>query len=159
MASLFAEEVAPDSLPPLEGGGDLGFRAFKLSSSNFKIWDADHAPATQEALAEQLKLYADNVERLRDQKDILYELILKTGLPLSSRIECVEIESAPVWSVSDGNLLICLGNPIKQEVLRGMMERKPLQILCLDTAFGGDDALKTNTVLEAKSHGILFRTA
>jgi adenine-specific DNA-methyltransferase len=137
---------------------DRGFRAFKLSSSNFKIWDADQTSVTPEALAEQLKLYADNVERLRDQQDILYELILKTGLPLSSRIECVEIEGAPIFSVAGGNLLICLENPVKREVLRGMMERKPLQILCLDTAFGGDDALKTNTVLEAKSHGIVFRT-
>ena len=148
------------SLPPSGkgGGGDLGFRAFKLSSSNFKIWDADHAPATSEALAEQLKLYADNIEQLRDQQDILYELILKTGMPLSSRIECLEIDGVPVYSVSEGQLLICLENPITKEVLRGMMGRKPLQILCLDTAFGADDALKTNTVLEAKSHGVVFRT-
>lgn len=137
---------------------DRGFRALKLSSSNFKIWDADQAPDKPEALAEQLKLYADNVERLRDQQDILYELILKTGLPLSSRIECLIIEGTPVFSVAEGNLLICLENPVKCEVLRGMMDRKPLQILCLDTAFGGDDALKTNTVLEARSHGIVFRT-
>lgn len=137
---------------------DRGFRAFKLSSSNFKIWDADHAPATPDALAEQLKLYADNVEHLRDQQDILYELIIKTGKPLSNRIECLEVGGAPVYSVSEGQLLICLENPISKEVLRGMMGRKPSQILCLDTAFGGDDALKTNTVLEAKSNGVVFRT-
>jgi len=138
---------------------DRGFRAFRLSSSNFKIWDADHAPATPNVLAEQLKLYADNVDRLCDQQDILYELILKTGKPLSSRTECLEIAGAPVYSISEGQLLICLENPITKEVLRGIMGRKPLQILCLDTAFGGDDALKTNTVLEAKSHGIVFKTA
>jgi adenine-specific DNA-methyltransferase len=138
---------------------DRGFRAFKLSSSNFKIWDADHAPATPDALAEQLKLYADNIEHLRDQQDILYELILKTGKPLSSRIEFQEIDGVLVYSVSEGQLLICLENPITKEILRGMMGRKPSQILCLDTAFGGDDALKTNTVLEAKSHGVVFRTA
>lgn len=160
----FSANSAPScetgSLPPSGkgGGGDLGFRAFKLSSSNFKIWDADHAPATPNALAEQLKLYADNVEHLRDQQDILFELILKTGRPLSSGIECLEIDGAPVYSVSEGQLLICLENPITKEVLRGMVERKPLQILCLDTAFGGDDALKTNTVLESKSHGVMFRT-
>jgi adenine-specific DNA-methyltransferase len=158
-----AEKKAKEPDLPFSGTSatpeiDLGFRAFKLSSSNFKIWDADHAPATSDALAEQLKLYADNVERLRDQQDILYELILKTGLPLSSRIDCLEIAEAPVYSVSDGQLLICLETPITSEVLRGMMERKPLQILCLDTAFCGNDALKTNTVLEAKSHSVVFRT-
>ncbi|OGU07092.1 MAG: DNA methylase N-4 [Geobacteraceae bacterium GWC2_55_20] len=171
MESLFAENAdqtekpVQDTLPPSikGGGGDLGFRAFKLSSSNFKIWDADHAPATPDALAEQLKLYADNIEQLRDQQDVLYELILKTGLPLTSRIETLEIPSrqgrgSVVFSVSDGQLLICLENLISKEALHGMMERKPAQILCLDTAFGGDDALKTNTVLEAKSHGVVFRT-
>ena len=137
---------------------DRGFRAFKLSSSNFKVWDTDHAPATPDALAKQLKLYADNIEQLREQKDILYELILKTGMPLSSRIECLKVAEYPVYSVSEGQLLICLENPIKREILRGIMERKPSQILCLDIAFGGDDALKTNTVLEAKSNGIVFRT-
>jgi len=30
--------------------------------------------------------------------------------------------------------------------------------LCLDTAFDGNDALKTNAVLEAKTHGIIFKT-
>lgn len=143
----------------LVGKQDRGFRAFKLSSSNFKIWDAYCTPASADNLAEQLKLYADNVKLLRDQQGILYELILKTGKPLSSRVEYLEIEGTSVYSVSDGQLLLCLANPIKLEVLRGMMKRRPLQILCLDTAFGGDDALKTNTVLEAKSHGVIFRTA
>jgi len=79
-------------------------------------------------------------------------------MELSNRIECLKIEGVPVYSISEGQLLICLENSITKEVLRGMMERKPAQILCLDTAFGGDDALKTNTVLEAKSHGVVFRT-
>ena len=43
-------------------------------------------------------------------------------------------------------------------MLRGMIALGPRQILCLDTAFGADDALKTNTVLEARSHGVTFRT-
>ena len=137
---------------------DRGFRAFKLSSSNFKIWNADKTPDSAEALAEQLKLYADNVERKRDQQEILYELILKSGLPLSSKIDKIEIAGKPVWSVADKELLVCLENPITREVLRGMIALKPRQMLCLDTAFGADDALKTNTLLEAKSHDIVFRT-
>lgn len=137
---------------------DRGFRAFTLSSSNFKIWNVGQPAATPESLAEQLKLYVDNIERLGDQQDILFELILKAGLPLSSRIECLEIEGVPVFSVDGGNLLICLENPIKREVLRSMTASRPLQMVCLDTAFGGDDALKTNTVLEAKSNGTVFKT-
>jgi adenine-specific DNA-methyltransferase len=137
---------------------DRGFRSFKLDSSNFKIWDATQAPSTPEALSDQLKLYADNVERLRDQQDILYELILKSGLPLSSQIEGVEIGASTVWSVNGGQLLVCLERPVTQDVLRGMIELKPEKLLCLDVAFDGQDNLKTNIVLEAQSHGIVFRT-
>ncbi len=39
-----------------------------------------------------------------------------------------------------------------------MTERKPKQVICLDAAFRGNDQLKTNTVLEMKSHGIAFHT-
>ena len=88
----------------------------------------------------------------------MYELILKAGLPLGAKVEQVDVEGLPVFSVAEGQLLICLENPITQDVLRGMMAREPLQILCLDAAFHGNDPLKTNAVLEAQSHGITFRT-
>ena len=137
---------------------DYGFRAFKLSSSNFKIWDSEKASVQPEALSEQLKLYADNVVRVRGSQDVLYELILKSGLPLSSKVERIEIAGNPVWSVEGKELMICLENPVTQNVLRGMLAAGPQRILCLDVAFGGNDKLKTNAVLEAKSHGISFHT-
>jgi adenine-specific DNA-methyltransferase len=135
-----------------------GFRAFKLSSSNFKIWDAEKTPDDPAKLAEQLKLYADNVDDKRTQQDILYELIVKSGLPLSSKIERIDVAGKPVWSVNDNKLLILLENNVSRDMLRGMLALKPQQMLCLDAAFGGDDALKTNTVLEAKSLGVAFHT-
>lgn len=137
---------------------DRGFRAFKLSSSNFKIWDANQAATNAQQLAEQLRLYADNVQGKRSQDDILFELILKAGLPLSSKVEKIDVEEKPVYAIAEGQLLICLENTIDQALLRGMLAKEPLQILCLDTAFQGNDPLKTNAVLEAKSHGITFRT-
>jgi adenine-specific DNA-methyltransferase len=137
---------------------DRGFRAFKLSSSNFRIWSADKAPDEPAALGEQLRLYADNVERARGEQDVLYELILKSGLSLSSRVERIEIAGQPAWAVNDNKLLILLNKKVSREMLRGMLDLKPQQMLCLDAAFGGDDALKTNIVLEARAHGIAFRT-
>ena len=137
---------------------DRGFRAFKLSSSNFKIWDTNQAATDPEQLAEQLHLYTDNLAESRTRQDILYELILKSGLPLTAKVEAQTVAGKTVHSIAEGNLLICLENPVTQELLRGMMALEPLQILCLDTAFHGNDPLKTNAVLEAKSHGITFRT-
>jgi adenine-specific DNA-methyltransferase len=136
----------------------LGFKAFKLTSSNFKIWNADTTSTEAEALGEQLRLYADNVEKERNQQDILYELVLKSGLPLSAKVEQIEVAGKPVYSIAQGQLLICLEHQISQAVLRGMITLTPIQMVCLDRAFGGNDQLKTNTVLDAKSQDVTFRT-
>ncbi|MBI4937108.1 MAG: site-specific DNA-methyltransferase [Nitrosomonadales bacterium] len=141
-----------------DDAGDLGFRAFKLDSSNFKIWRSDKAPQSAEQLAEQLSLYADNVLAERGDQDRLYELILKSGRPLSARVERITIGQRTAFAVEENALLICLEQHLDRDTLRALFARKPLMVLCLDTAFDGNDALKTNTVLEAQSHGIIFKT-
>ncbi|MFZ2301003.1 MAG: hypothetical protein WAW10_03915 [Gallionella sp.] len=55
-------------------------------------------------------------------------------------------------------MLICLEPHLDRDTLRALFARKPQMVLCLDTAFDGNDALKTNTVLEAQTHGIIFKT-
>ena len=155
--SLAADE---DGTLPFDAncGQDRGFRVLTLSSSNFKIWDGEEAPKDADALAGQLKLFADHVMPDRGEQDILYELILKAGLPLTAKIEDKDVAGQTAYSIADGLLLICLANPITQETLRAMIALNPQRVVCLDPAFGGNDQLKTNTVLEMKSHNIEFRT-
>jgi len=138
---------------------DLGFKVFKLASSNFKVWDAAAAPKDGAALAEQLKLMAHNVEDGRPDDALLYELVLKSNLPLTSKIIAGKIGEQPFYDVADGALVICLARKLTQVTLRGLMERKPKGVICLDIAFAGNDQLKANIVLEMKSHGIEFHTA
>lgn len=155
---------------------DHGFRAFKLDSSNFKIWRTDNKPQSAEQLAQQLNLYTNNVQAERSDQDRLFELILKSGLPLSASTQEISLTVRPepvegqvghastssartaIYSVADGSLLICLAPHLDRATLRALFARKPQTVLCLDTAFDGDDALKTNTVLEAQAHGIIFKT-
>ena len=47
---------------------------------------------------------------------------------------------------------------VAQEALREIITLNPQRVLCLDVASAGNDQLKTNVVLEMKSHGIEFRT-
>jgi adenine-specific DNA-methyltransferase len=138
---------------------DLGFKVFKLGSSNFKVWDAATAPKEGAALAEQLKLMAHNVEDGRPDDALLYELVLKSNLPLTSKIITGKIGEQPFYDVADGALVICLARKLTQATLRGLMARKPKGVICLDIAFAGNDQLKANIVLEMKSHGIEFHTA
>jgi adenine-specific DNA-methyltransferase len=141
-----------------DGNEDRGFRVFNLTASNFKIWDATSVASDAEQLGQQLKLFADHVLQERTEQSILYELILKAGLPMTAKIETKTVADNAVYSIAEGMLLICLANPITQECLRGMMELQPQRVVCLDPAFQGNDQLKTNTVLEMKTHGIEFRT-
>lgn len=137
---------------------DLGFKVFKLSSSNFKIWDAGEAPKDDKGLAEQLNLYADHVLPDRSDQDILFELLLKAGRSLTAQIEEKKVGGKTVYSIEDGTLLICLEERVTAKALRGMVGLKPRQVICLDNAFGGNDQLKTNTVLEMRDHEIEFMT-
>lgn len=141
-----------------QASGGYGFKAFRLSSSNFKIWNSDTTSVDPDAIAEQLRLYSDNVQRERGSLDILYEIVLKSGLPITAETEQIEVAGMPVYSIAKGQLLICLENEISQAVLRGMIGLNPIQMVCLDRAFCGDDQLKTNTVLESKSRGVSFKT-
>ena len=138
---------------------DLGFKVFKLSSSNFKVWDAATAPKDAGGLAEQLKLMSHNVVENRGDEALLYELVLKSNLPLTSKIRIGKIGEQAFYDVADGTLAICLEGKMTHETLRGIIARMPRGVICLDIAFAGNDQLKTNIVLEMKSHGIEFHTA
>lgn len=138
------------------GDQDRGFRAFRLTSSNFREW-ADALGAG--ALEAQLRLHTNHLLPDRDAEAVLWELALKSGKELSSRVEMLEVAGEKIYVFQEGPLFVCLGDPIRQEVLRGMADRGPERVICLDHAFRGDDQLLTNTVLEMKSHGVKhFRT-
>ena len=137
---------------------DRGFKVFKLSSSNFKLWSSTTAPTDEEDLAEQLKLYADHIMPGSTQEAILYEIMIKAGLSLTSAVEKKTVEGQTVFSINDGVMLVCLEDPIKQETVKGMIDLKPEVVFCLDHAFASNDQLKTNIVLEMKSHEIKFQT-
>ena len=78
----------------------------------------------------------------------------------------VEIAGIPVFSVADGALLVCLASEVTRELIDAVSEAEPMQFVCLDSAFGGNDQLKANAVqtFAARNQGrtkeskITFRT-
>jgi len=145
----------------LASGAPEGFRAYRLDDSNFKLWDGDAVLADAAALAKQLELIAHNVLDGRSDEDVLAELLLKCGHPgvtLTSAVETREVAGTPVHLLAEGRLALCLARALTPEVLRGIAALQPQRVLCLDVGFHGNDQLKTNTVLEMKSHGIQFQT-
>ncbi|MFZ3150990.1 MAG: site-specific DNA-methyltransferase [Anaerolineaceae bacterium] len=138
---------------PLEAPQDRGFRVFKLSPSNFKPWNAD-LPKDAAALEQQLELHIEHIREGRNQDDILYELLLKSGFPITTPIESLMLAGKKVFSVAGGELLICLEPELTMEVIRDMAALKPERVVCLDAGFAGNDQLKTNAVEIFKTQGV-----
>lgn len=90
---------------------------------------------------------------------MLFELLLKSGFPLSTRIEMASIDQKTVYSIADAALLICLERGLTMELIKQLAERKPERVILLDDGFAGNDQLKTNAVQIMKSKGVTsFRT-
>jgi adenine-specific DNA-methyltransferase len=151
--------LTPAPLPEGEGRKqDRGFRVFKLAESNFKTWQAD-APKNAESLTTQLELHVDHIRDDRAPDDLLYEILLKSGFPLTTKVEKLDLGGKPVHSIADGALVICLDRALTLEAIRAMAAKKPERVVCLDEGFAGNDQLKANAVQIFKTQGVAsFKT-
>lgn len=136
-----------------ENPQDLGFKSFKLAPSNFKTWRSD---AEGEALAEQLALFQSPYKEGTEQENMLYELLLKAGFPLTVPIQKEHVEGVALYIVDGGKMLLAL-EAINEKVLAYVLEVKPQRFVTLDKLFGKDDQLLTNTRLQLQEMGVDFQ--
>jgi len=135
---------------------DLGFRVFKLDQSNFTEWKGEDAAQPVE---QQLQLNIDHVRASSTEEQLLYEILLKSGYPLTIPIATIELAGKTVYSLGANVMLICLNKALDEAVIVAMAEKKPDKVVVLDKGFNGNDELKTNAVQSMKSHGVEdFRT-
>lgn len=145
---------------------DLGFKVFKLDISNFKQWQKLESSASAEEIEKQLLLHVDHVNHKATPEDLLYEILIKAGFTPTEKIETKSIAGQNVFSVAEGSLLLCLDETITKELIDAVAEHEPMQFICLDSAFHGNDQLKTNAVqtfaarnMQKEKHNqIIFRT-
>ena len=141
---------------------DRGFRSFSLDRSNFRLWDS--AAQSFDDTGKQLDLHVDHVNSASSGEDLLYELLLKAGFQLTTKVASISLAGKQVFSVQDGALLICLEKAITPELIDALAEANPLQVICLDEGFKGNDQLKANAVqtfkarAQAEESEIVFRT-
>lgn len=133
------------------GKQDLGFKVFKLSPSNFKIWRGNEI--TEENLVSQLEAFTNPVKPDSKTENMLFELILKAGYLLTDKVEVKE----KFFLVKDGELIIALAE-MNQKIIDTIIKAQPQKVITLDNLFAGNDQLKTNTVLQMKDAGIDFKT-
>ncbi len=131
---------------------DLGFKVLKLEDSNFKQWQQITGKDAK-ALAEQMKLFIDPVSETATIENMVYELLLKSGKDLNSKID----KKDGFYSINDNEMVLML-EKATQKILDSVIALKPNKVIALDRLFKGNDQLKTNTVLQMKDAGIEFKT-
>lgn len=133
---------------------DTGFKVFKLAASGFRQWRQPEQ-ADAESLQRELSLNIDAVLPGTSPENLLYELMLRLGLKLT----CKVLHSDGVYQVEDedtGRLCLFLLERVNQELIDAVLAKTPAKVVALDRLFDGNDALKSNTVLQMKDAGVVF---
>jgi len=133
---------------------DVGFKVFKLDTSNIRKWQPDY-----EKLEESLLDYVENFVEGRTELDVVYEIMLKYGLDLSYPVDEFTIAGKKVYSIGFGMLMICLDDEITTDIAKGILEKvkelspETSRVVFKDNGFK-TDSNKTNIKEILKSGGI-----
>ena len=115
---------------------DVGFRVYRLDSSNMK--DVYYTPKGYSQ--ETLDLFADNIKEDRSAEDLVAQIMLDWGLSLSLKIQKVQIAHKEVFKVAGDSLFACFDKEIDEDFAREIAKEKPLRVVFRDTSFKGDTA-------------------
>lgn len=139
--------------------GDVGFRVYRLDTSNVRAWSPD-----PDDLEQTLMAHVENVVAGRTEHDVLAELLLKLGLDLSVVVETRNIADKVVYSVGAGTLFVTLPQRIAKgeaETLasgivdwqRSLGPAGYTTVVTRDSAFV-DDVAKSNFTAILQQHGV-----
>lgn len=136
---------------------DIGFKVFKLDSSNINKWDLKDGEDIETKLYEM----TENIKEGRTEEDILYEILLKYGIDLNMPIEEHSICGKKVFDIGFGAIIACLDNNITLDVVEGIgklkeglnPEENECRVVFMDSGFA-TDSVKTNAIQILKRYNI-----
>jgi len=139
----WADKLASRNVPL-----DLGFRAYRVSDSNFKQWN--ELVSDPEEIRQQTLANLDPLEEGTTDDDLLTELLLKRGISPLAKVE----QHDDFCFIPSEKLVVCLAHSMTEELFTAILATKPSSIILLDQAFGGDINLKVNLLLQAERQGV-----
>ena len=113
---------------------DVGFRVLKLDSSNMK----DVYYKSSDYAQDLLSSLESNIKEDRTPLDLLFQVMLDLGKPLSAKIEENEIANKKVFIVDDNDLIACFDENITEAVVKAIAQKKPLYAVFRDNSFTSD---------------------
>lgn len=122
---------------------DIGFKVFKLDTSNLKLWD--NTPITGddqiEMFTERMNSMIDSIKDDRTDMDVVYEVMLKMGVPLDVPVQYIEVNEKIVYIVGEFLLMIALFDNITADDIESIAAYAPAKIICAENGFKDDSAL------------------
>lgn len=118
---------------------DYGFRVYRLDESNMQ--DVYYKP--KDYNQSSLDLFSDNIKPDRSPDDLLAQVMLDWGLPLSLKIINETITGKQVYKVANNSLYACFDKDIDEQFAKELAKDKPLRVVFKDSGFK-DDTAKTN---------------
>ena len=122
---------------------DIGFKVFRLDTSNLKLWDSTPITGDNqlEMFTERMNSMIESIKDDRSDMDVIYEIMLKMGVPLDTAVQYRAIDGKIVYIVGDFLLMIALYNDITAEDIDAMAAYAPAKIVCAEQGFKDDTAL------------------
>ncbi|MFZ4085698.1 MAG: site-specific DNA-methyltransferase, partial [Vampirovibrionia bacterium] len=119
---------------------DIGFRVLKVDSSNMK--DTYYKP--KEINQQQIAGLISNIKEDRTDEDILFQVMLDSGVQLDLEITTEEIMGKKVYFVAANSLCACFETNLPEGLFSELAKREPVTLVLKDSSFVNNDALKTN---------------
>ena len=139
---------------------DTGFRVLKLDSSNMAnvMFTPSEMPVELSLFDEVLESMAENIKEDRTPEDLLFQVMPMCNLPLSSKIEELEIHGKKVFAVNDNFLVACFDNDINEDVITTIAKMKPYYFIMRDSSAANDNVIDNfEQIFEAYSKDTIRR--
>lgn len=139
-----------------DNSNPIGFRFFKVSNSNFKIWRSDFLQ-DEEDIIKQLQMFNSVQKENSTDEEMAWEIAIKNGVKLSSDHSVIEFGKDKFHYFPERKLLIGTQS-ITRDSAKTIIESNPSTIICLDSIFQKNDKEKTNIQLLFEDAGVIFHT-
>ncbi len=133
---------------------DVGFKVFKLDTSNMKLWDdTPIEDGDLDTLFERIDEHINGLKAGRSDEDLLFEILLKMGYPLTAAVDADTVDGLAVYKIDNGEMLVCLQEGVTADHIERMAALLPQKIVLAGRSLA-DSSAKANAFYLLENRGI-----
>lgn len=126
---------------------DIGFKVFKLDSTNIKPWDNENE-MDENTLFNSVDIFKEG----RSKEDILYEIMLKYGI-FDMPANEIDVNGKTMYRVGKRYMIVCLEDDITNEDIQAIANLSPKTVVFKESGFNNDND-KINAVYNLEKAGV-----